>query len=311
MRVIFAGSDPFSLPVLGALARSRHRPLLVLTAPERSGNRGRPAPRPVAELARSLELPLSQPERVSSGPGPVQEAAGSAQGLVAAAYGQLLPQDLLSALEQGGIGVHPSLLPRHRGASPVVAAILAGEEQTGVTIFRMTPEWDAGPILAQEALALHPTETSPELEQRLGEQAGPLLVSVLDRLDEGGLPERAQPVAGASYAAKLRREDGRVDWQLPAREIDRRLRALQPWPGVTLPLAGRQVKLLAGQVVATSGEPGARPGAVVGVAGEGVLVATVSGVYRLDRVLPPGGRAMSAAAYLRGRRPQLGSSSDA
>ncbi len=302
MRLVFAGSEQFSLTVLRHLAGSSHRVALVLTPPERAGSRGGPAPRPVRALAERLGLAVAQPARLSRSAWEEMAAPLGVAVLVVAAYGQLIPASVLRGLERGGLGVHPSLLPRHRGASPVAAAILGGDRETGVSIFSMNRELDAGPILAQGRLALSGAETTPELTQRLSEQGADLLLQVLDRLEQGPIPARPQPTTGVSYAPRLSRADGHLEWLLPAAEIGRRLRALQPWPGVTVPLGGREVKLLEGEPVA--GPPGTAPGSpgqVMAMGEEAAEVQTPYGRFRVDRVLPPGGRAMSAAAYLRGR----------
>lgn len=300
LRVLFAGSSAFALPALRDLASSHHQLVAVLTAPPRAGSRGRPAPRPVAELARELGLPTLQPERLRGSDLDSALELG-AQVLVVCAYGQLVPRLALDRLPQGGLGVHPSLLPRHRGASPVAAAILAGDLTTGVSIFQMVRRMDAGPILVQVESDLAPDVTTPELEAELAELGARLLPSALDAIEAGTANFLVQDESLATYAPKLARESGRLSWDLEATVIDRSVRALQPWPGVTLPLRGERVKVLRGARVEVE-RASQLAGAELGWVGESLLVAAGAGGYRLDLVQPPGGRAMSAASYLRGRR---------
>ncbi|MGH7639877.1 MAG: methionyl-tRNA formyltransferase [Candidatus Dormibacteria bacterium] len=307
MRVLFAGSAEFSLPVLEALAASHHPVVAVVTAPDRPGSRGAMAPRPVRDLALDLGLPLLQPRRLTD----VWERAVEAhrpQVLLVAAYGQLLPASMLGTLPFGGLGVHPSLLPRHRGASPVAAAILAGDERTGTTIFRMDDRLDAGPVLLQATLPVAPDATSLTLGAELSRLGGRLAVRALDLLDRGSCPEKPQAEALVSYSHRLQRKDGDLSWSQPAMEIDRRLRALTPWPGVTVPIEGRRVKLLQGALVEG---PAGQPGEAVERMGETVVMATAEGAFRVELIQPPGGRPMTPLAFLRGRQSRGAGHSDA
>ncbi len=299
MRLVFAGSSAFALAPLRALAASSHSVLAVVTAPDRAGDRGRLAPRPVRDLARQLGLPVLQPTRLGRVDLEPQLAAG-AELLVVCAYGQLIPGSILDAFPRGAVGVHPSLLPRHRGAAPVAAAILAGDRQTGVSIFRVERRLDAGPVLAARAVPLPSTATTPEVEAELAELGASLLVEVLGQMEDGRLELRAQDESRVTYAAKLRRTDGHLPWSIPAEEVDRSLRALRPWPGVTVVLAGAEVKLLRGGVVAAAGT--ATPGEELGWDGEALVMGTGAGTFRVELVQPPGGRPMTPAAFIRGRR---------
>jgi methionyl-tRNA formyltransferase len=231
--------------------------------------------------------------------------------LVVAAYGQLIPLSVLVSLRQGGLGVHPSLLPRHRGASPVVAAILAGDTRTGVTVFRMDQNLDSGPILGQAELSLGGTDTTTSLTAKLAALGGDVVVQVLRRLEAGAIREIAQLESAATYSHRLSRQDGQLDWTYTAEIIDRHLRALSPWPGVTIPLLGKQVKLLRGapdaniQVISD-----VAPGEILQQGPDWILVQTIEGAYRVELIQPPGGHQMSPAAFLRGRqRPPRGHSS--
>ncbi|HVC39346.1 MAG TPA: methionyl-tRNA formyltransferase [Candidatus Dormibacteraeota bacterium] len=306
MRVVFAGSAEFSVPVLSALASSNHPVVGVLTAPDRAGSRGAAAPRPVRDAALALGLPLEQPPRLSGDFWRQSAAREAAEVLVVAAYGQLIPGEVLESMSQGGVGVHPSLLPRHRGAAPVAAAILAGDRRTGVTVFRMDHRMDAGPILAQQATPVPAAATRASLTERLAQLGAEMTLRVLERLEQGDVSDIPQLDSGATYSHRLSRHDGELEWSLAGAEIDRRVRALSPWPGVTLPLAGVRVKLLRG-----SPEPGragvgaAAAGEILEQTGDGILVATADVPFRVELVQPSGGRPMSPAAFLRGRRRAL------
>ncbi|MHB8331063.1 MAG: methionyl-tRNA formyltransferase [Candidatus Dormibacteria bacterium] len=305
MRVVFAGSGEFSLPSLRALAASGHPVTLVITAPDRGGSRGRPAPRPVLDLARELGLPVEQPDRLSA-TWAAATSLVSADLLVVCAYGQLVPASVLQLVPQAALGVHPSLLPRHRGASPIAAAILAGDSETGVSIYRMDERLDAGPLLAQERVPILGDATKVELELALAEVGARLLVTALAGIDRGEAVLSTQDEGLATYSHKVTRRDGELDWDLPALEIDRKLRALSPWPGVSVLLAGIRVKLLAGTAQPLPEAVAAAPGTVIGSDAGSVLVGTGQGAYRASLVQPPGGRPMPAPAFLRGRRSPVG-----
>jgi len=304
--VAFAGSAEFSLPSLQALADSAHSVAVVITAPDRSGSRGRTAPRPVRELALELGLLVRQPARLS--PGDLMSLpAAQVDILVVCAYGQLVPRSVLHLLPRGAVGVHPSLLPRHRGASPIQAAILAGDTETGVTIYQMDERLDAGPILVEESVPLPPTMTATELSTELAARGGSLLVRALDELEAGEAEPCPQADLDATYAAKLGRQDGELDWGLPAQRIERLLRALHPWPGVSVPIGGARVKLIAGRgVPAPEGASDLGPGSVLEAPGDTLLVGTGAGAFRVELIQPPGRRPMAPGAYLRGRRARAG-----
>jgi len=303
VRLIVAGSDDFAVPSLEAVLAAGHPVLAAVTAPDRPGDRGRPAPRPLGDAARARGIPVLQPPRVRDPLAIERLAKLGAEALVVAAYGQLLPMRLLDRLVHGGLGVHPSLLPRHRGAAPIQAAILAGDRETGVSLMRMEAGLDTGPVLGQVRVALAETATAPELRRALAREGALLLVAVLEALGRGRAVATVQDAAMATYAAPLRRADGALDWGRSAVEIDRRLRALQPWPQVTIPLGGRRVRLLAGRPEPEAAPaPKGPPGTVLATRGEGVLVRCGVGGFWCERVQPPSGRPMGAASYLRGRR---------
>jgi methionyl-tRNA formyltransferase len=301
MRIVFCGTAEFAVPSLRALADS-HEVLAVVTQPDRPGSRGRPAPRPAGAAAERLRLPVLRPERVRAPESVEAILTLRPDALVVAAYGQIIPAALLDGPRFGGINVHGSLLPRWRGAAPVAAAILAGDQRTGVSIMRMDVGLDTGPVYATHPVDIAPTDTAPLLSERLAEHGARLLLEVLEAVAGGTATATPQDESEATHAPRLTRADGSIEWAtVSAVEVDRRVRALQPWPGATAPLAGQPVRLIAGEVGDATTD-GAAPGEVVMTAGDAADVATAAGVYRVGVVQPPGGRPMSAAAYLRGRR---------
>ena len=307
MRILFAGTAAFAVPSLRA-CNARHDVLAAVTQPARPGSRGRPAPRPVADAAEQLGVPLLQPERIRSGP-VVKEILGlGADVLVVAAYGQILPRTLLDGHRFGGVNVHASRLPRWRGAAPIARAMLAGDPSAGVCIMRMEAGLDTGPVYATRVVPIDAEATAAGLTETLAIAGAEELVAVLAALERGTAVATPQPEDGVTYAARLTREDGLLDWSArTAEEVDRMVRALTPWPGVTGDLAGVEVCILAGRPVPATeveipGSAGATSGSVVRIEGESAVVATAAGLYRVDTLQPPGRRVMSAAAFLRGRR---------
>lgn len=246
LKLVFIGTAEFAVPSLRALHAAGHAIPLVITQPDRPGHRMKLTPPPVKLAAIELGLEVYQPERIRE-PEAVQRLRALAPELiVVVAYGQIIPRWILAIPPRGVINVHASVLPRHRGASPVAHAILAGDRETGVTIMLMDEQLDHGPVLAIRAVAIEPQEDAAGLTRRLAGVGAKLLVDTLARLDE--IHPVEQDHALASVAPRLRREDGELDWSLGADEIDRRVRALQPWPGVTLPTPRGRVKVLSGHV---------------------------------------------------------------
>ena len=300
MRVIFCGTAQFAVPSLLACATT-HDVAAVVTRADRPGNRGRQAPRPVADAARALGLPVLTPAKISAPETVSVLLALAPDCLVVAAYGQLLPTTLIDAPPYGAINVHASLLPRWRGASPIAHAILAGDVETGVSIMRMEAGLDTGPVYAVVSMPIPSDATTPVLTDQLAALGASALLSVLAGIEAGRAHAEPQPDHGVTNAPRLTRDDGRVDWaQRSAVEVDRVVRALQPWPGVRAPLGGFEVEIEAGGNAGPVEDT--PPGAVARREGESVVVATREGGYRVDRITPPGKRVMTPAAFLRGRR---------
>lgn len=301
VRTLFFGSGSVALPALSRLLGSDLVELdSVVTVPPRpAGRKGRLTPTPVAEFAAEHGLPIRTPVSLRDGAVLDELRATACELIVLADYGRLVPAAVLDLPAHGALNIHPSLLPRHRGAAPVVAAILAGDEVTGVTVMRMDEGLDTGPIVAQAELPLDGTEVTPVLEQHLAELGAALLLEHLPAWLAGTLQARPQPAEGATLTRLLRREDGRLDPARPAVELERQVRAYQPWPGSFIEHDGVRLKVWAASVLAQS--VSVEPGAVIPT--EGTLgLGTVEGVLRLDEVQPAGKRRMSGAEYRRGKR---------
>jgi len=234
------------VPALEALHAAGHDIRLVITQPTRPGHRMKATPPPIKVAADALGLEVLQPARIRA-PEMVERLRELAPDLmVVVAYGQIIPAEVLAIPKRGAVNVHASLLPRHRGAAPIAHAILSGDAETGVTIMRMDEQLDHGPVLAVRRTAIGEGEDAAALTARLAIMGAELLVETVGRLDEIKAVE--QEHAGATIAPRLRREDGELEWSMDAQEIDRRVRALQPWPGATLPTNRGRVKVLSGHV---------------------------------------------------------------
>jgi len=295
-RIAFLGTGPFGVPLLARIADGADE-VLVVTQPDRPAGRGlRSRASAVADAARQLNLRVEAPLRLRS-----DEARGllrdfAPDGLLLAAYGQLVPGDLLDAFDRPPLNVHPSLLPRHRGAAPVASTILAGDPVAGVSLMVMTPELDAGPLVAQWPLPVAGRETTPELEGVLATLAAEVVPAQLVAWAAGDLQTTPQDARAATMIRPFHRRDGWIDWRRPATEIDRQVRALQPWPGAWTTLDGRRLHIRAAHP--TAGIEGVPIGAVL--PGERPEVATGKGALALEVVQPESRAAMPADAWRRG-----------
>ena len=295
-RTVFLGSGSFALPVLTALASAPEVSVVgVVTAPPRPAGRGGTVRRsPVAERADDLGLgPVLEPPRLRARPAIDEVLALDPALIVLADYGQIVPAALLDAPAHGALNLHPSLLPRHRGASPVPAAILAGDRQTGVTLMRMDERLDGGPIVAQVGVPLEGTETAPELEARLADEAARLLRATLADWLSGRLRARLQPEAGATMTKPLRREDGRLDPARTAADLTRRVRAYQPWPGTWAETIEGRLIVWRARPLTVAG-PRAEPGRSGARADAGTGVEWAASSIRSDR--GEDARALASAA---------------
>jgi methionyl-tRNA formyltransferase len=309
LRVIFMGSPEFSVPPLEQLILNQYPVAAVYTQPDRAAGRGRALmPSPVKRTAAAWKLPVVQPTSLKS-PEALEELAGFRPDvIVVAAFGQILPRPVLSLPRYGCLNVHPSLLPRFRGVSPVAAAILAGDLFTGVSIMLLDEGLDTGPLLARAQVPIAAQDTAGSLSAKLSRVGAQLLLEVLPRWLGGELTPRPQDEAQASYAGPISKQAGEIDWKLGARDVWRRVRAYQPWPGAYTRWQGRRLGIL--EAVPLSREGAAPAGRVVALAGGGEAppfgVATGQGVLGILRLRLEGKRAVGAAEFLHGQRDFIG-----
>jgi methionyl-tRNA formyltransferase len=307
-RTVFLGTGAFAVPILAALADQPIINLLaVVTAPQRAGSRGRPTDPPVAAWAAEHGLPMLRPVRLRVPEAIAQLVELRPELLVLADYGQIVPASLLDVPAHGALNVHPSLLPRHRGATPIPAAILAGEAETGVTLMRMDAGLDSGPVVAQSRVALSGSETAPQLEGQLADLGARLLVATLPHWLAGEIEPEVQNERAATMTRPLRREDGRLDASKTAAELGRQVRAYQPWPGSFVETSAGRLTVWSAQV----GEARSKDVAVGTLArtlDAGLAIAASDALLELDEIQPAGGRRMSAAELLRGHPALAGSS---
>lgn len=309
LRVVFLGTPELALPVFAALlAAPALEVVLAVTQPDRPAGRGRQlTPAPTKRLAEGHGVPVFQPERLRGEEALDRLRAVDADLFVITAYGQILRQAVLDIPRLGCLNVHPSLLPRHRGPAPIAAAILAGDEETGVTIMLTDRGMDTGPILMQTAVTLHDEETTASLAPQLLARGAELLLQTIPAWVNGQLTPLPQDETSATYSRTFTREDGLIAWERPAREIARQVRALNPWPRAYTFSAGKRLLLLdAREEIAVPPDEGMAPGTVVVGAAGALLVATGDGLLRLLEVQPEGRQAVPAALYLRGQRTLIG-----
>jgi methionyl-tRNA formyltransferase len=285
------GSPAFAVPALRALHAAGHQIAAVYCQPPRPAHRGQALTRcAVHEVALAMELPVRTPAKVRRDP--AEHAAFQALGLdaaVVAAYGLILPPEMLASPRRGCVNIHASLLPRWRGAAPIHSALLAGDAQTGITIMQMDAGLDTGAMILREATPIGPRDTTPDLHDRLAEIGARLILRALAE----NPPATPQPEEGVTYAAKLSRNDGKLDFTRDAAALDRQVRALTPWPGTLASLAGETLKILQAEPAEAHGEPGR-------VLAPDFTVACGHGALRLLRVQRPGRPAVPGDAFLRG-----------
>jgi methionyl-tRNA formyltransferase len=304
MRVLFFGTPSFAAPTLDALIKSPHQVVGVVTQPDRARGRGQKVSHaPVKALALAHQLPVLQPTSLKSDETlNLIRSLNAAIGVVAA-YGKILPQALLDLFPRGLINVHASLLPRWRGAAPIHRAILAGDRVTGVTIMRVVFALDAGPMLSRVEVPIDPNITSDALENVLAVKGAELLVETLATIEQGTSREAAQDESLATYARKIERADGVIDWSSSAREIHNQIRGLQPWPMASAIFGGKRV-ILRSSVVHADDASGMAPGAIVEAEGDMLRVATGAGILRMTSIQVEGGRPQSAREFINGFRPR-------
>jgi methionyl-tRNA formyltransferase len=301
LRLVFFGTPDFAVPTLEALLGSRHAVLGVVTQPDRPHGRGqRVSDGPVKRVALANGVPVLQPDRLKDEAFLGSLRAWNADAGVVAAYGKILPVAVLEAPPLGLVNVHASLLPRHRGAAPVHRAVLAGDRETGVSIMRVVQALDAGGVLATAARPISPDETSADVERELARIGAGLLLEVLDRLASGTAIEVPQDDSAATYAHRLRKEEGLIDWRAPAAAIHNQVRGLQPWPMAWTFLGGRRLIIIRTRIVDNTVEGGHMPGSIVQVAKDAFRVQTGSGLLDVVTVQPEGRRAVAARDFAAG-----------
>ena len=294
MKLVFMGTPDFAVAILDAVLAAGHEVVAVYSQPPRPAGRGHKEQcSPVHAFAHERAIPVRTPKSLKS---PEEQAAFAqldADAAVVAAYGLILPQAVLDAPRLGCLNVHASLLPRWRGAAPIQRAILAGDAETGVTIMQMDAGLDTGAMLLRERILLLPDTTAPWLHDMLAAMGARLIVDALAGLDEQTLRAEPQPEDGITYAHKLAKDEGRLDWTRPATELERKVRALNPWPGVWFDLGAERVKVLEANLVPADGRPGT-------VLDDQLTVACGKYALRPTRVQRAGKAAMSTGEMLRG-----------
>ena len=294
--LVFMGTPEFAATILAALIAAGHRIRAVYTQPPRPAGRGhRMQPAAVQRLAERHGLPVRCPASLRDTAAQAEFAAFGADAAVVAAYGLILPSSVLDAPRHGCLNVHTSLLPRWRGAAPIQRAILAGDRETGITIMQMDEGLDTGPILLQQAVPILPDTTAGELTEQLAALGARMMVEALDGVAEGRLAPMPQPSDGATYAAKLNRDEARLDWRRPADMLERQVRAFDPWSGAWFEGGGERIRVLraAAEPAAASAPPGT-------VLDDRLAVACGAGVLRPLRLQRPGRAPLDAAEFLRG-----------
>jgi len=307
LRIVFFGTPEFAVPTLDALLASRHRVVGAVTQPDRPRGRGhRTSDAPVKSRALAAGLPILQPDRLKD-PGFLDALAAFHADLgVVAAYGRILTDAVLATPRLGLINVHASLLPRYRGAAPVHRAVIAGERETGVTIMRVVKALDAGPMLATARRPIGPEETSDEVERDLARIGAALLLASTDDLALGRATETPQDEAAATYAPRLTKDDGAIDWKQPADRIHDLVRGLHPWPHAFTFFRGARLILRASSSSPVSDTSDAsdtsEPGTIVEAAGDRLIVATGNGTLHVREIQAEGKRPMTVRDFLPGHR---------
>lgn len=301
MRIIFMGTPHFAVPALEQLVLDGCDVAAVYTQPDKEAGRGRLslAP-PVKQAAVELGLRVEQPASLQTADSLQLIAGLRPDAIVVAAYGKMLPVAVLSLPPHGVLNIHPSLLPRFRGASPVASAILAGNQFTGVSVMLLDEGMDTGPVLAREQVGISPLDTTGSLTDKLARVGANLLLDVMPRWLKGEITARAQDESQATLTRKFEKEDGEIDWSLPAKEISLRVRAFTPWPGSYTRWQGKQVKITG--AVPLPAALGVKPGQVTSLEGTQLGIGTGDGLLGVLQLQLEGKREMTAADFLNGQR---------
>jgi methionyl-tRNA formyltransferase len=298
MRIVFIGTSDIGVPALQALLKSNHEVVGVVTQTDKPVGRAQSMePPPIKKAVAGSKMPVLQPPRIKER-GAVEEIrALNPDAIVVMAYGQILPRDILEIPKIACLNLHASLLPRWRGAAPIQAAIAAGDRETGITVMYMDEGLDTGDILLHRTIDILPADTGGSLHDRLAKIAPDALLESLKLLAKGRAPRTPQDNALATYAPKLKREDGKIDWSDRAEAIERKIRAFNPWPGAFMEVDGRNLKIFSAAVVALRGTP-----REILRSEKDLVVAAGNGALSLGEVQLEGKRRMTAAEFLRGHR---------
>ncbi|MFV2053988.1 methionyl-tRNA formyltransferase [Aliiroseovarius sp. YM-037] len=291
MRVVFMGTPDFSVSALDALVEAGHQVVCAYSQPPRPAGRGKKdRPSPVQARAEALGILVRHPTSLKTADAQAEFAALGADIAVVVAYGLILPQAILDAPKRGCLNIHASLLPRWRGAAPIHRAIMAGDAETGVCIMQMDAGLDTGDVLLRRSVPIGAEETTGDLHDRLSALGAEAIVDTLATIDD--LTPKPQPDDGVTYASKIDKAEARIDWSVPAAEVDRKIRGMSPFPGAWCEVDGERIKLLRSRVVDQSG----KPGQVL----RGFTVACGSGAVEITAAQRPGKRVMDAEEFLRG-----------
>lgn len=301
LKLIFAGTPDFAATALQRLFSTPHKILAVYTQPDRPAGRGlQVTESPVKRLAKERRIPVFQPSSLKEPTEQKQIRDLEADLMIVAAYGLLLPKAVLEAPRLGCINIHASLLPRWRGAAPIQRAILAGDVKTGITLMQMDEGLDTGPMLLQTECPIYPDDNSESLHQRLAALGAETLLQALEPLALGQLKAQPQNAAEATHAAKISKEEGKINWQGSANEIACKVRAFYPWPIAYTSYQGEVLRIYAVKPLPEKTE--AAPGTIVARSREGLDIATTNGLVRLVRVQAPGGKVLAIADFLNARQ---------
>jgi len=307
MRIVFAGSGSFGLPSLRALVEGGHDVALIVTQPDRPSGRGRLVRiGPIKRFARERDIPLLQSENVNTASAVRRLRSAQPDLLLVIAFGQKIGPKLIEMPTYGAVNLHGSLLPKYRGPAPVNRAILDGETETGLTVIAITDQIDAGDILGQRATPIDPNETAGELHDRLAELGARLVTEIVREIPLDEVERRRQNENQVTLAPRLKKSDGRIDWNRPARDVHNHIRGMTPWPGAftQLTMAGKKTtRLRLGidrAVVSPVAAGKAAPGTIIDAGTQGIDVATARGVVRLLSLTPAGKRTMTAADFVNG-----------
>lgn len=305
MNLIYMGTPDFAVPALEALAAAGHDIAYVVTQPDAVRDRGKKVRfSPVKEKAIELEIPVLQPEKIKKNEEFIKIISqAEPDAIVVAAYGRILPSKVLEIPKFGCLNIHGSLLPRFRGAAPIQAAIIAGDEETGITIMQMEKGLDTGDMLAKAATPIG-RKTGEQIHDELAEMGAELIVRTLEKLKNGEAAAEKQNDALSTYAPMISKEDGHIDFSMEPEEIERRIRAFDPWPGSFAHLGDKTYKFWKAETA--DGDPGSEPGTILASGQQGLDIAAGTGILRVTEIQAPGRKRTPVRDYLRGNSIEIG-----